>query len=372
MREINLAEMLITKRREMGITQEELATHVGVGKAAVSKWENGNSFPDITHLPVIASFFGISIDQLVDYSPQLSKAEINKIYAELAASFASESFEDTFDKCRSLVKHHYSCYQFLLQISILYINHVQMAPTAELKNLVLKSAIALCERVQNFSQKADLVRDAALHQAMCHIISGEPEKVLEILGDGADIPELYGTLISHAHQMLGDTEKAKEVVQIELFQVLMIAFEGLLLYINLNITDFETAYCAFERAESMAKIFNMTWINPNITASMYVVGSQIYVTAGKSHEAIEMLRKYVDICINEFFPFKPRGDAFFDKITGWLDENSSNMPRDEETIKRSMLSDVMLSPIFESLHDMPEFCELTNKLENFIGGKENV
>ena len=32
MREINLSEMLITKRREMGITQEELAAHVGVGK----------------------------------------------------------------------------------------------------------------------------------------------------------------------------------------------------------------------------------------------------------------------------------------------------------------------------------------------------
>lgn len=372
MNEIKLAGVLIAKRREMGITQDDLAAHVGVGKAAVSKWENGNSFPDITLLPVIASYFGISIDQLMDYSPQLSKLEIKNIYVQLATGFASESFEDVIAKCKGLVKQYYSCYPFLLQVALLYLNHAQMAATDERKTQILKSAIVLCERIINYSRESDLAREAASYQAMCHIAIGEPAKALEILGDGTKPPVLYGTLISQAYQMLGNVEKAKEVTQIELYLSIMSVFGGLMSYIQLNINDFEIARAAFERAEDLSKSFNMNWLNPNNVAMMYVIGSSIYQTAGKSKEAIEMLDKYVDVCMHEFFPFTPRGDAFFDRINEWLTEYSGNMPRDEAVIKESMLNDVMLNPMFDSLRDFPKFIELVSKLKNFVGGKENA
>ena len=50
-------------RKQKGITQEQLAVHLGVSAQAVSKWENG-SYPDGDLLPVIADFFGVSIDSL--------------------------------------------------------------------------------------------------------------------------------------------------------------------------------------------------------------------------------------------------------------------------------------------------------------------
>ena len=50
-------------RKEKGITQEVLASHLGVSPQAVSKWENG-SYPDGDLLPQIADFFGVSIDHL--------------------------------------------------------------------------------------------------------------------------------------------------------------------------------------------------------------------------------------------------------------------------------------------------------------------
>ena len=76
MKEIKLAEVLAAKRHEKGVTQDELAAYVGVSKASVSKWETGHSYPDITLLPVLASYFDISIDRLMSYSPQLTKPEI--------------------------------------------------------------------------------------------------------------------------------------------------------------------------------------------------------------------------------------------------------------------------------------------------------
>jgi len=50
-------------RKEKKITQEQLATHLGVSPQAVSKWENG-SYPESDLLPAIADYFGVSIDYL--------------------------------------------------------------------------------------------------------------------------------------------------------------------------------------------------------------------------------------------------------------------------------------------------------------------
>lgn len=61
MKEINLGRILIENRHKRGITQEELAEYIGVSKAAVSKWEIGMTYPDISLLPRLASYFNISI-----------------------------------------------------------------------------------------------------------------------------------------------------------------------------------------------------------------------------------------------------------------------------------------------------------------------
>lgn len=54
---------LQTLRKQNGVTQEQLATHLGVSPQAVSKWENG-SYPDGDLLPKIADFFEVTIDYL--------------------------------------------------------------------------------------------------------------------------------------------------------------------------------------------------------------------------------------------------------------------------------------------------------------------
>ncbi len=50
---IQIGTIISTNRKEKGITQEELANHLGVSKPAVSKWESGQSYPDILLLPVL-------------------------------------------------------------------------------------------------------------------------------------------------------------------------------------------------------------------------------------------------------------------------------------------------------------------------------
>ncbi len=63
--EIKIGEMLKELRRSKGVSQENLAELCGVSMQAVSKWENGQSFPDITFLPKLAGYFQVTIDTLL-------------------------------------------------------------------------------------------------------------------------------------------------------------------------------------------------------------------------------------------------------------------------------------------------------------------
>ncbi|MBQ7849959.1 MAG: helix-turn-helix domain-containing protein [Clostridia bacterium] len=54
-------------RKNKGITQTQLAEVLTVSAQSVSKWENHLSAPDISVLPVIARYFGITMDELFDY-----------------------------------------------------------------------------------------------------------------------------------------------------------------------------------------------------------------------------------------------------------------------------------------------------------------
>ena len=77
MNELKIGERIAKLRETSGLTQAELAEKLGVTDRAVSKWETGGGYPDITLLAPIADVFGVSIDYLLRGTPQLrQKIEI--------------------------------------------------------------------------------------------------------------------------------------------------------------------------------------------------------------------------------------------------------------------------------------------------------
>ena len=68
-------EKLQQLRKQMGLTQEELAEALFVSRTAVSKWEQGKGYPNIESLKAIAKFFDVTIDELLSSEQVLSVAE---------------------------------------------------------------------------------------------------------------------------------------------------------------------------------------------------------------------------------------------------------------------------------------------------------
>ena len=62
---MNFSEKLKSKRKEFGMSQEQLAEKIGVSRQAITKWETDGGLPDIENILSIASLFGVTVDALL-------------------------------------------------------------------------------------------------------------------------------------------------------------------------------------------------------------------------------------------------------------------------------------------------------------------
>ena len=62
---IETANRLLQYRKKMNLSQEELASRIGVSRQAVSKWERAEASPDTDNLILLADIYGVSLDELL-------------------------------------------------------------------------------------------------------------------------------------------------------------------------------------------------------------------------------------------------------------------------------------------------------------------
>ena len=76
-----LAENLREYRKKLGLTQEEVAQAIQISPQSVSKWERGESLPDVSLLPSLANLLEISVDRLLGMERINDDQTRNKIFA---------------------------------------------------------------------------------------------------------------------------------------------------------------------------------------------------------------------------------------------------------------------------------------------------
>jgi len=181
MKSINIARTIVTKRAEKGVTQDELASFMGVSRVSVSKWETGQTYPDIVLLPQLAAYFDISMDELMGYEPQMMDNDIKKLYMELTNEFATKPFDDVIDHCRDITKKYFSCFPLLFQIGILFMNYSPAANDEEKRVKTISEAKDLFIRVKTLCDNIELKHYALHAEALCELMLGKPNKVVVLL-----------------------------------------------------------------------------------------------------------------------------------------------------------------------------------------------
>ena len=366
MKEINIAKVLVSKRKEKGITQDELANYIGVSKASVSKWETEQSYPDVTFLPPLAAYFNISIDDLMDYKPQMSKEDIRKLYRLLSEDFVSKPFETVLAVCRQTAKKYYSCYSLLLKMGQLLINHVELLKDPTQSAALIQEAKALFIRIREESDDVLLTKEALYLEALCSLYIGDANAAIELL-DGSIAPALPPeSILASAYQMSGRSDDAKSVLQVGIYQNIVVLFNFFPAYLMLCTNDSSKFEDVLLRAINIAEIFDMRHLHPAVLVGLYISAAQGYIIQGNRAKTLDMLQIYSDIVTSDIYPLCLHGDAYFDQLESWLEklDLGTDLPRDEKTIRKSMADVIVQNPGFSVLSDDNRFQIIIKKLLN--------
>lgn len=362
MKEINISRIITDNRRAKGITQEQLAAYMGVSKASVSKWETGQSYPDITFLPQLAAYFNITIDDLMGYEPQMTKEDIKELYHRLSADFANKPFAGVLEECRKIIRKYYSCFPLLMQMAVLLCNHHMLAEEIEEKKRILEEAAELCERIKTECEDLWLTREAASLEGVCFLMMNKPQEVLNLLGETIRPIANDEAGIAQAYLMMGNLSGANRVLQISMYQHLLVLAASGCSLLQLQNEQFEET---LRRLLSLAEIFDLERLHPNTMALIYLNGAQGFCMKGDQEKALDMLQRYAVLCTTAFFPCNLHGDAFFYELDGWFEEFDlgKEVVRSEELIKKSMIQSIALNPAFESLKQEPKYKNIIAILE---------
>jgi len=277
MKEINISRILADKRKEKGITQEELAKYVGVSKASVSKWETGQSYPDITFLPQLATYFNISIDDLMGYEPQMSKEDISKLYHKLASDFTSKPYDDVLNNCSDIIKKYYSCFPLLLQMGVLILFHSNLSKDINKTTSLIMEAKELFIRVKKESEDVELIKQAQYMEANCYIALRDSKSAIQLLEDMNKPLLIVENLLAASYQMEGKTNEAKSTLQIGIYQYAVSLFSLLPFYLMICMDETKRYEEILHRAFLIEEAFNMKEILPAASIELCIIAAHGYI-----------------------------------------------------------------------------------------------
>ena len=366
MQNFQFAQIFTERRKELAVTQEQIAHYVGVSRAAVSKWEKGLSYPDITLLPKLATYFNVSIDLLLGYEPQMTKERIMYTYTIFAKRLGNEPFEQVDEQIDEMIAEYYSCFPFLLKIAQLYMNYY---PKAANPDEILEKCLTLCERIKTQSHHRQLSYEATVLEAFIYIMQGKPKQVLELLGEEAAVQYGVEQLIATAHTMLGAGEKAKEVLQVSMYQqtvgLISNATETILLEID-HPTYFDET---IKRMQQLLETFQIANLNPNIALVFYIKAAGGYMMKNQPEQALQMIECYTKVCSTLKFPLELQGDSYFYKLGDWIDQQEridKQAPRDNLSIKKDLVTSIANNPMFSVLQDNTQFKMMMANLQHHL------
>ncbi len=121
---LELGNKIRKLRKEHGLTQEQFAAALSISPQAVSKWEMGGGYPDMSMIPILANYFEVTLDELFDFDVTKKAQKIEDILSEAGKYFWSD-----FDKAAQIysegIKQFPSADILKSELLSLYTSHIR-------------------------------------------------------------------------------------------------------------------------------------------------------------------------------------------------------------------------------------------------------
>jgi DNA-binding protein len=114
---MKINEIIKLKRKELDLTQEQMAEYLGVTTPAVNKWEKGNSYPDIIILPALARLLKVDLNTLLSFNDELTDQEIGKFTNDLVTIIDAKGYDEGFKIAMDKIYNYPNCYKLIYSVS---------------------------------------------------------------------------------------------------------------------------------------------------------------------------------------------------------------------------------------------------------------
>lgn len=179
---LNIKKLRLAK----GMTQEELAEYTGVSSRAVSRWENGITFPDISLLPILANIFEVTVDELLDVDVYKKEQDIKSILEENQKYKHTGEVEKSIELLKKSLNKYPNNFEIMKQLK----NALLMYYCAKDgdRGYLLDEIIELCEKILNKCNDKKIRESAIRDLVFVYPRVGQREKAREL---AEEQPSMY-------------------------------------------------------------------------------------------------------------------------------------------------------------------------------------
>ena len=330
---IRLSENLVSFRKSHKLTQSDVADHIGVTKASVSKWETGQTMPDVALLPLIASFYNVTLDELMGYEPLLNREQIQEVYLQFSERFAVEPFDAVYADIQIQIRQYFACCPFLFQMAVLLLNHCDPR-LGERISEVRAVIMSLCREVEQKSKDRNLCESAHTIRMMVSLQSGSYQEVIDELSD-LTLPDRIDdqtSLLIMAHMAKGELPEAERAAQISIYKQLLLLVQHSMHLLTLSANDPVRLEMTLTRMEALIQAYDLIHLHPNTAAAYYyqaavtiaaLLTSQKAAAGFTEERVVSLLQNYRHAVMILFRDdLKIHGDDYFTCITEWFSESA--------------------------------------------------
>ena len=173
--ELYIGQNLKNFRKARNLTQEEVAKHLGISFQSISKWERNDGYPDITMLPVLAHYYGVTIDELIGMNELESAQALEEINKQWAENRSNNNHLANVQLMRDALKIYPNNALLLVQLSA---SLERLDGTESEKQEYLRQSIEVQEQIISYCDDSEVRGSVLFNIAHAYYRYGDYDKAL--------------------------------------------------------------------------------------------------------------------------------------------------------------------------------------------------
>lgn len=353
---MKLNEIIREKRKDLNLTQEQVAEYLGVSAPAVNKWEKGVSCPDIMLLAPLARLLEIDMNTLFAFEEELSPGEVGIFCDEIYKVFSEEGFEAGYEKLMERVREYPKCGLLIYNLSAFLEGALMMWPPQDEEKIqgYKEKAEELLERVAESDGGEPNVRAGALNMLVANCLQKEDfEKAEELLNRiperGVDKRPMLVSLYRNQKK----EEEAVRLAQQMLYEAATTLQNGLiaLMEIAKEQGDVEEATYLAEKLRNVIELLEM-W-----DYTKYMADMEVAVMSHNAEGTVQALGKILEAMNRRWKPEESRMYKHIKKEAS-QDKDAGNQGEMMERMRSLLLEEMKNSEELAFVREREDFKQM--------------